>query len=288
MAKSDMKSSYRLAHELLTDRLRKKAPEMLDELEAVHKADVIVVPGEYDHIERVLEGAGSPFTPASPRALDRSKLRPDQVVFVNCPGHLSKVAIRKLQAFVQKGGFLFTTDWALKHVVEKAFPGYLEFNQRPTRDEVVRIEILDQEDKFLPEVLDRDEDPQWWLESSSYPITILDRERVKVLIRSREIEERYGEAPVLVSFEYGEGLVYHMISHFYLQRSETRTARHGAPSMDYVTMKGIPSADLEKYERLGAGGITTGDLESAYTSYAMIKSILYKKRETERLRRKRN
>jgi hypothetical protein len=288
MPKPDMKSSYRLAQELLKDRLREKAPEMLDELEAIHAADVIVVRGEYDHIEQVLEAADSPFTGIDPKALDRAKLRPDQVVFINCPGQLGKKGLRKLQKFVHDGGFLFTTDWALRHVIEKAFPGYLEFNERPTRDEVVRIEILDQEDKFLPEVLDKDEDPQWWLESSSYPITILDAKRVKVLIRSKEIERQYGEAPVLVSFEHGEGLVYHMISHFYLQRSETRTARHAAPSMDYVTMKGIPLADLDKYKQMGAASVSTGDLESAYTSYAMIKSILYKKRETERLRRKKD
>lgn len=286
MAKSDMNSSYRLAQELLRDRLKEKAPEILADLEAIHAADVIVIRGEYDHIERVLDAADTPFTLVDPPAVEQASLRPDQVVFINCPGHLGKKALRKLQRFVHGGGFLFTTDWALKHVIEKAFPGYLEFNERPTRDDVVRIEILDQEDKFLPEVLDADEDPLWWLESSSYPITILKPKEVHVLIRSKEIERQYGEAPVLVSFKYGEGLIYHMISHFYLQRSETRTARHVAPSMDYVTMKGISPEAMEKYKLMGAADITTGDLESAYTSTVMIKSILYKKRQTQRKRKK--
>lgn len=286
MAKSDMSSSYRLAQELLRDRLQKKAPEILADLEAIHAADVIVVRGQYDHIERVLDASDTPFTLVEPPALERASLRPDQVLFINCPGHLGEKALRKLQRFVHGGGFLFTTDWALKHVIEKAFPGYLEFNQFPTGDDVVRVEILDQEDKFLSEVLDADEDPQWWLESSSYPITILKPKAVRVLIRSKEIERKYGEAPVLVSFEYGEGLIYHMISHFYLQRSETRTARHAAPSMDFATMKGIPPEAIERYRRMGAADITTGDLESAYTSTAMIKAILYRKRQSQQKRKK--
>jgi hypothetical protein len=67
----------------------------------------------------------------------------------------------------------------------------------------------------------------WWLEGSSYPIQILDKKKVKVLVRSDELKRRYGHDPVIVSFEWGEGIVYHMISHFYLQRSETRTKKQG-------------------------------------------------------------
>jgi len=73
---------------------------------------------------------------------------------------------------------------------------------------------------------EKDASPVWWLEGSSYPIQILDK-KVKVLVRSDELKRRYKHDPVIVSFEYGEGIVYHMISHFYLQRSETRTQKQG-------------------------------------------------------------
>ena len=67
----------------------------------------------------------------------------------------------------------------------------------------------------------------WWLENSSYPIEIIDKEKVKVLVRSDELKRRYRHDPIIVSFEWGKGVVYHMISHFYLQRSETRTKKQG-------------------------------------------------------------
>lgn len=77
--------------------------------------------------------------------------------------------------------------------------------------------------------LDQEKDaaPVWWLESSSYPIEVLDKKKVKVLVRSEELKRRYKHDPVIISFEWGKGVVYHMISHFYLQRSETRTKKQG-------------------------------------------------------------
>ena len=72
---------------------------------------------------------------------------------------------------------------------------------------------------------EKDAAPVWWLEGSSYPIEILDKRRVKVLVRSDDLKKRYKHDPVIVRFDWGKGTVYHMISHFYLQRSETRTKK---------------------------------------------------------------
>ena len=278
MSKQDMTSSYRIARELFKDRLRKQSPETLELLDDIHAADVIVVRGTYDHIEQVLDAADTPYTLVQPKMMDKAKLRPDQVVFINCPGNLNQKGLRRLESFVWGGGFLFTTDWALRHVIEVAFPGLIAFNDHPTLDEVVRIEILDREDTILQSVLDEQDDPQWWLEGSSYPIHILDPERVRVLIQSKELEIRHGKAPVFVSFDYGEGQVYHMISHFYLQRSETRTARHAAPSTDYLASKGVAEADMGKFKELGSDQFPTSSVESAYTSYAMIQAVMLKKK----------
>ncbi|MFQ5942327.1 MAG: hypothetical protein ACE5JF_02115 [Anaerolineales bacterium] len=279
MSKKDMDSSYRIAQELFKERLRKQSPETMELLDDIHAADVIVVRGQYDYIEQVLDNADTPYTLVQPKMLNKAKLRPDQVVFINCPGNLNKKGLRKLEGFVSKGGFLFTTDWALRHVIEPVFPGLLAYNDRPTGDEVVRIEILDKEDTILQSVLDEHDDPQWWLEGSSYPIAILDPKRVRVLVQSKELKERHGEAPVFVSFDYGEGQVYHMISHFYLQRSETRTDRHAAPSTDFLVAKGVAAADMGKFKDLGSDEFPTSEIESAYTSYAMIKAVMLKKKK---------
>lgn len=210
-------------------------------------------------------------------------------MFVNCPGHFSPLGLRKLSAFVEVGGFLFTTDWALKHVLEPAFPGYVAYNHQKTRDEVVRIEVIDKDDPFLASILGPDDDPHWWLEVSSYPIQILDPARVKVLITSPEIRERYGEAPVFVTFDVGAGRVYHMISHFYLQRTETRTARHRLKAEKYLNEKEIAPELMAKYRAMGVEGLDTGSVESAYMSHSMMRRIMHEKsrqRREEALRKK--
>ncbi len=78
----------------------------------------------------------------------------------------------------------------------------------------------------------------WWLENASYPIEVLDKNKVKVLVRSEELKRRYKHDAVIISFEWGKGIVYHMISHFYLQRSETRTKKQGLCAWACMGMHG--------------------------------------------------
>jgi hypothetical protein len=271
-----MKAAYRVAEELIKDRLKESAPDALREIEDLSAADIIVTTGGYDHIEDVFGQGGIPCTVVNPQAMDRASLRSDQVTFVNCPGQFSAAGLRALRQFVEQGGFLFTTDWALTHVIEKAFPGYIEYNQRATQDEVVRVEILQRDDLFLGSLIGPNDDPQWWLEGSSYPIRVLDSS-VQVLVSSRELGEKYGEPAVFVSFGVGEGRVYHMISHFYLQRTETRTARHRTSAYAYLAEKGIATADFGKYAGLGADESDLGSVESALTSRSLLSSVLLEK-----------
>jgi hypothetical protein len=273
-----MQSAYRVAEELLKDRLRKEAPEALRELEDLNAADIIVTRGQYDHIEQVFSHGGIPCTAVDPGAIDSAELRPDQVIFVNCAGNFTPPGLRKLHQFVHEGGFLFTTDWALRNVLEPAFPGFVEYNNRPTADDVVRVEILTDDDPFLSSILGPGDDPQWWLEGSSYPIRVLDHEKVQVLVKSKELEEKWGDAPVFVTFPFGAGRVYHMISHFYLQRTETRTKRHAGTSYDFLKEKGISEAEFAKYAALGADESNLGSVESALASRSMLSRVMYEKK----------
>ena len=276
-----MDRAYRVADELLKDRVRTHAPEALDELERVTEDDVLVTTGCYDWIQSVFSHGGIRHRTVEPRVLEQVDLDPDQVVFVNCPGDFSRQGVHRLRQFVHDGGFLFTTDWALKNVIEPAFPGYVEYNGRPTDDDVVQVEFARTDDPFLESIVGPDDEPQWWLEGSSYPIRILRPDDVEVLIHSRELERKYGEAPVLVAFDFGAGRVYHMISHFYLQRTETRTARQQESSTTYLREKGIPQAMWDKYQAMGADELSLGSVESALMSQGTMKSILH-----TRMRRK--
>jgi hypothetical protein len=251
--------------------MAQEAPELAETLAGVEACDIVVVDGTYDHVELVLGALGLPHQKVDPGALWRLNLRPHQLLVVNCPGEVDPRSIVQIREFVAAGGSLFTTDWALRHVIEPAFPGVVAYNEQATADAVVRVEVVDGDNRFLQGVMAPGYDPQWWLEASSYPIRILDAERVKVLLTSRQLGEQWGEAAVAVVFAHGKGEVFHMISHYYLQRTELRTARHRAAASAYATEKGLGAdADLD--------GLTVGDVESAATSARLFANIVADKK----------
>jgi len=271
-----METAYKLANEMVRERLMKEGSDNIQILDDLKKNDVIVVNGTYDHIALVLQSLRIPFAAIEHNQLLEAKLEPHQTIFVNCASSFSPEAARKLATFVSEGGQLITTDWALENVIEVAFPNTIAYNNKPTADEVVRIEAIDRQDSVISGFLDEKADPVWWLEGSSYPIEVLDKENVKVLIRSQELGEKYGAEPVVVRFAHGKGLVYHMISHFYLQRTETRDKKQAAPAAAYFKDKGAGAENVAKAE---ASDVTYGEIQSANTSADFVSRIIIKQKK---------
>ncbi len=255
--------------------MERDAPLDAEALAAVEAADIVVVPGSYDHVELVLGALELPFTTVHAAQLPRVGLRPEQVLVLNCPGHLPGPAIRQVKEFVRRGGTLFSTDWTLRNVLEPAFPGVLEYNDRPTADDVVRIEIHDREHRFLQGVMEEGDEPVWWLESSSYPIRILEPERVEVLLSSKELEGKYGEAPVAVTLRHGAGEVFHMISHYFLQRTELRSKRHALGAATFMAERGLEVGAVVA-EKIA--GLSLGEVESAASSARIFANLVAEKK----------
>ena len=286
MIKNKMSTAYRVAQEMIKDKLKDVDEDMAAEFEELGQSEVIVSEGVHDYIEQVFNGIGLKHNLINPQQFEKIDLDPDKIIFINCPGNVSSKGLRNLVTFVEKGGFLFTTDWALRHVIEPGFPGYIKYNNRPTSDEVVRVDILAEEDPFLQSLIGPNDDPQWWLEGSSYPIEILNHKEVDILIKSKEIEKKYGESAVFVTFDYGKGKIYHMISHFYLQRAETRTARHAKSGAEYANEKlNMDQYREEKYKNMGIDDANLSDVEAAYSSSSMMNKILWDKRKMAEMER---
>jgi hypothetical protein len=268
-----MAEAYRAARHIVEEKLSKEEKWILREVE---DADVVVVRGEYDRVQDVLGIMKIPHRKVRPDQVGDLDRRRGQMLIVNCPGHVPVAALSTIRSFVESGGTLFTTDWALKHVLEPAFPGLVAYNERPTADEVVRVAIKDRSNPLLDGVFAEGTDPVWWLEGSSYPIRVVDRERVRSILTSAELEERYGEPAVAVHFRAGEGEVLHMISHYYLQRTETRTTRHEGNWKAYAAQVGAPGAALRME---GGENLRVVDVEAAHTALGFISRAII---ETQR------
>lgn len=272
--KDRRRRSYQAAGRIARQRMRADDPALDDALSQVGTEDIVVVEGVYDHVERVLGGLDLRYTPVPVAALSRIALRPEQLLIINCPGNLDPEQIQVVRTFVEAGGSLFTTDWGLQNVLEPAFPGTVAFNKRATKDDVVRLDSPNTDNPFLAGVMDGQDDPQWWLEGSSYPISVLDPDRVEVLLSSAEMGERYGDPAIAVMFKHGLGEVFHMVSHYYLQRTDLRSARHRAEAASYLDEKGVMSPDLAR----DVDGLTLGEVESAATSARLFANVVADKR----------
>lgn len=265
-----MEHAYKVAAKLGRALIERDRP---DDARRLLETQVVVVRGEYDRGESIFSLCEIGHTAIAPADVARVGLDPDQILFVNCPGNLPERGLAKVRSFVEQGGMLVTTDWALRHVIERAFPGYVAYNGRATADDVVRV-VFEQGvgDGLLDGLLDPQDDPLWWLEGSSYPIRVL-HPSVKVLVSSAEMQGKYGEAPIVVTWEVGQGKVYHLTSHFYLQRTETRTQRHRVGATDYVAQKraALSSFTADELQSMSASCLT--EVQSAYTSARSVQNM---------------
>lgn len=281
-----MRRAYDVTGKMFRDRLGRERPDDAEELAAVQPAEVVAVRGSYDHIHRVLQATGVPFLDLPPTALARADWERMQVLLVNCPGQLPGAAMRKIPAWVRNGGYLVTTDWSLKHLLEPLFPGRVRHNGQQTADCVVPVE-LDGEgaDPLLDGFLEDGRDPLWWLEGSSYPIEVLDTTRVRVLARSKEVGEKWGQDPVVVTFDEGRGTVLHLLSHLYLQRSDVRDARDAVPAAAwYQNSLGLSQDEAAEYAAM-SDGLCAGEVRSSLSKARLVSRVVLDSRRKARARK---
>ncbi len=280
-----MERSYGLAGALVKEKMDAGSRRALDE---VKEGEIVVVEGEYDKIERVLEGLGVPYRFVAPSQIQERMLHGAMGVFVNCCNQFPTSRADLLGEWVASGGFMMSTDWALMRVVERAFrlpngdPLYVKYNGTSTggarqpgeNHEQVEVSEFKAGEPWTQGFLNAKR-PRWWLEPGSMPIRILAKDRVEVLARSAELGRRYGEDPVIVRFPHGKGGVVHMISHFYLQHGGARPGVRDGDALDYATQIGASQELRERVRRSGgAEGVTESTLISATTSLSVVAGTL--------------
>jgi|AGTN01.3.fsa_nt_gi hypothetical protein len=180
----------------------------------VARDEIIEVKGEWDDAQHTLHAFGLPCTRVSENKLGNLKLDKAKIIVVNCAGELSNDAIINLRRFVEMGGYLLTTDWALSGVVQRAFPGYVEWNGGYTEDTLVDAVAVDTEDAEL--FANTPPSAYWKLVKKSQLVKISRWGSVHVLARSRMLmrEDPSGYGILAFLMEHGRGQVLHLVGHF--------------------------------------------------------------------------
>ncbi|CEF49292.1 unnamed protein product [uncultured bacterium] len=245
------------AYEATADAVRREVEQQAGPAPQNYRGgEILVTIGQFDKVQQVLDYLQLPYQTIPCDMVEKLPLRADQVLIVNCPGQFDTAGLEKVRLFVAGGGTLVTTDWALQTTVQQAFSGTVEYNGRSTADDVVPVSWVHPDSPYTRGVETPGQTISWWLEGASYPIRILN-DRVTVLVRSDEMGKRYGEDPLVVTFGYGEGRVFHLTSHYYLQRSQgDKTAK----AVDKAT------------------GMSEAQAAAAYSSMRLLANILYESR----------
>jgi hypothetical protein len=186
---------------------------------------IVVVRGDFDKIEEVLDKYGWPYTLVSRDELLQLNLPKARIIFVNCarrppPAQCAKLA-ELVKRFVARGCWVVTSDWAVDPYVTMAFPLYVELGgkERTQRDTTVSVEPCGH-DHLLTGVFPRGGESEWWLEDSSTMVRVTDK--ATTLVASEDMRERYGSSCVAFKFHHGEGLVLHLVGHFYQKDGNLR------------------------------------------------------------------
>ncbi len=253
-------------------------------VEILQKARILVVSGAWDHVERVLEHLEIPHTALRAQRLKEVGINPNQVILVNCEGNVDRDAQERLRWFVNVGGYLMTTDWALTKTVEPCFPGYIaQYSGANTGNDVVVVEDALPGHPFTAGVFDGVPALMWWLEVRAFPITVTYPERCDVIVDSAAMRQRYGSSPMATVFRWGLGKVQHSISHFYLQEEGMQRARRPRDRMIFAADH--LGLSLDQIRRLAAGGQFEGQLNEAtmreiapdYSMFRLIVNVVKEK-----------
>lgn len=226
----------------LYSEVKQRKMEALNKKEVVKAVEkhgkILAVEGRFEKPKKVIDHMyAAEHLTISPNDIMKYNLVNYDVVLIGCPGDkIPHSAFPRIREYVSlNGGWLITTDWAIKHIIETVFPGFIRWNGNRTSDAVVACQIIEPNHPFLEGVLseiqqDKWHKPtakntkksefRWWLETKSFPIQILNHNAVHTLISSWEIQKKWGESPVLCYFDYGNtgGRVIHLISHTHLQK----------------------------------------------------------------------
>lgn len=256
-----MKKAYTTSAEIFHQVTRRNAPDLADQLENIQENEIIVIPGAHDHVEKILESLQIPYTVGS---LDNlNKYNGAHVAFVNCSRYTS--GRDTVEKFVNSGGRLVTTDWALG-LASSTFPDKLE-KIRTTPDDVVEVQCHHPIAQRLIGMNYVQCHPKWWLEGSSDVYNI--NEGVVPIITSKELNEKYGSPYVAVGFTHGKGEVLHFISHFELQRTHQRTESDKGNLEDFLTkMKANKTVTMEN--------ANMAELEAAYSTLNTVAQLCSK------------
>jgi hypothetical protein len=212
-AQSDDASGGGTRTRTVLDRMRESRPGDLHTLERLEDDAIVVIEGDYDQVQDVLEAMGLPCLVYSRAEFPTLELDPDkQVLILNCDGALlDEDGVRKVREFVSRGGYLFSSDWELSNCLTRSFPEAVGSGGRRSDTHTVDIQPTA---AAAGHPLLRDLFPinPWELEAAEFTWQVdgasefvQPRGELTVLVEAPDLQALYGTTAVAVTFGFQNG-----------------------------------------------------------------------------------
>lgn len=174
---------------------------------------VVDVKGRWNDSSRTLKALGIPHERVGSGELKDMPFDNVKVLIVDCAGTVPRESLQRIRDFVARGGFLLATDWAIDNLVQKAFPGYVEYDGKKNEHPIYDAYAVNPDPILFANAVTN---AHWKMDEASRLMRVLKPGAVRVLARSRQLEkEDPGSQGVLaVTFPFGRGYVMHMVGHF--------------------------------------------------------------------------
>ncbi|PZM85484.1 MAG: hypothetical protein DKT66_04690 [Candidatus Melainabacteria bacterium] len=193
--------------------IEKNHPELQGGLQA-QREQIIEVKGKWDDSGHVLRAFGLGCSKVPPDQLHKYDLSKSKILIVDCAGNVPAEGIAAITKFVRGGGYLLTTDWALEGCLQKAVPGFIEWNGDNTSETRVVDAYIKTEDPILTQgTVPR---AHWKLDRKCQLMRVIKPDRVEILAASVQLktDDTQGLGNLAATFNFGKGKVLHLVGHF--------------------------------------------------------------------------
>ena len=193
--------------------IEKSQPTLMGGISSHGQNEIVEVAGQWDRADRALAAFGLPYTHIKANALTPQMLSGTKVLIINCAGSIKRDRLQTIRDFVNRGGYLLTTDWALDNMLSNTFPGYLEWNKGKNKQPIYEAHYISPDRVLAPHTVAK---AFWKLDEEAHTVRVLNREKVRVLVTSSQLaaEDPDRQGVLACIFPFGRGFVLHMVGHF--------------------------------------------------------------------------
>jgi hypothetical protein len=191
--------------------LEKTHPNFALTTSRIPNNQVIVARGAWDDSTKTLQKFGVPCTRIRAGQLDDYPLGSVKVLIIDCAGDVPRESFQRIRDFVSKGGYLLSTDWALDNMLQKTFPGYVEWNRKKNRRDMYDAEVTNPDPVLFKNAVNN---ANWRLDKECHLLAVLKPDAVQVIVRSSGLAHEDGQGILAVAWRFGRGEVLHLVGHF--------------------------------------------------------------------------